>query len=477
TGYFGYDRQQIDFKSKQYYSDAKWKQMIRTEIDAQRPILYFGQSSVGGHAFVCDGYNNGDKYHINWGWGGYGNGYYALDVLQADDMGNYSNDEQIIIQIMKDEGKEEPESPLLITDAYGGIGLTMGIENVEKGERFQIEVASLVNRSEGAFKGYVSAVLINARGVIKEEIGRSSLTIDSYSYLRRHKLTCEIATNQYLYADDRIGLATSTDKGESWQLIPGGVNVVDRLKVMDNELTYCTISWQKPEEIVAYPTGEELRTRVLYGQDYAFTLRPDPQEYEVKANNTVIVRDASGIYTIPNVKSNQRITIAIPDPVIDVESVTLNPRQVEMKKGETVQLEATVLPQDATNKALYWSSAKPSVATVSTTGKLTALNAGTTTITAKWRDGNVSDLCEVTVASPTGIEERDDAGVQVICRERLLTLSSSTTEIITLFSVNGTVCMPLFKAPGEKIFDLSSLPAGIFILKSNSGWQQKIRLH
>ncbi len=67
------------------YTDAEWEQMIRDEIDLLRPILYSGFSDDGGHAWDCDGYrtdNNGDYlYHMNYGWGGYGNGWFALDQL------------------------------------------------------------------------------------------------------------------------------------------------------------------------------------------------------------------------------------------------------------------------------------------------------------------------------------------------------------------------------------------------------------
>lgn len=42
--------------------------MIREELDAGYPLSYGGQSSGGGHAFVCDGYDAQGFFHINWGW-------------------------------------------------------------------------------------------------------------------------------------------------------------------------------------------------------------------------------------------------------------------------------------------------------------------------------------------------------------------------------------------------------------------------
>ena len=48
------------------------------EVAAGRPVLYTGNTESGGHAFVCDGYDESGLFHINWGWGGSGDGYFSL---------------------------------------------------------------------------------------------------------------------------------------------------------------------------------------------------------------------------------------------------------------------------------------------------------------------------------------------------------------------------------------------------------------
>ena len=65
--------------------DEQWNNMLLEDLSAGRPILYCGRSDSGGHAFILDGYD-GDKYHVNWGWGGYYDGYFALDALGEDDL-------------------------------------------------------------------------------------------------------------------------------------------------------------------------------------------------------------------------------------------------------------------------------------------------------------------------------------------------------------------------------------------------------
>jgi len=86
--YFKYNSSTISFQDKSDYSDTNWKQLLKTEINNGRPILYRGTSSEGGHAFVCDGYNNSDYFHYNFGWGGYDNGYFSINDVNGFNSNN-----------------------------------------------------------------------------------------------------------------------------------------------------------------------------------------------------------------------------------------------------------------------------------------------------------------------------------------------------------------------------------------------------
>jgi peptidase C10-like protein/Spi protease inhibitor len=63
------------------YSDDKWLNLMKSEIDAKRPVGYGGGSYSGGHAFILDGYEDSYHFHVNWGWGGQYDGYFYLDDL------------------------------------------------------------------------------------------------------------------------------------------------------------------------------------------------------------------------------------------------------------------------------------------------------------------------------------------------------------------------------------------------------------
>lgn len=83
---FGYSSS-AQLKSK-YGNTTQWETMIRTELDAGRPILYSASDpSAGGHAFICDGYNSSNYYHFNYGWYGTCDGWYlttALNMIHRD---------------------------------------------------------------------------------------------------------------------------------------------------------------------------------------------------------------------------------------------------------------------------------------------------------------------------------------------------------------------------------------------------------
>ena len=77
--YFNYDAKLV-YRSD--YEQDTWEDMIYQELAEGRPLIYNGRSgSGGGHSFICDGYAYGDLFHINWGWGGLGDGYFVLSIL------------------------------------------------------------------------------------------------------------------------------------------------------------------------------------------------------------------------------------------------------------------------------------------------------------------------------------------------------------------------------------------------------------
>jgi len=81
--YFDY-ASSVRYLARNDYSYQQWLTLMYLEVANGRPVLYGGQSSGGGHAFVIDGYDGSGFFHVNWGWGGDSDGFYALSVLNPD---------------------------------------------------------------------------------------------------------------------------------------------------------------------------------------------------------------------------------------------------------------------------------------------------------------------------------------------------------------------------------------------------------
>ncbi|MDE6269998.1 MAG: C10 family peptidase [Muribaculaceae bacterium] len=110
--HFGYDKAAW-VASRDAYGLDEWEEMIYNELKENRPVLYGGQGSGGGHEFVCDGYSRDGFFHFNWGWGGMSDGYFLLSALNPGNLGtgggaggyNFQQDAVMGVQPAK-EGSE-----------------------------------------------------------------------------------------------------------------------------------------------------------------------------------------------------------------------------------------------------------------------------------------------------------------------------------------------------------------------------------
>jgi hypothetical protein len=107
-GYNNIARRKMSVISKSAfgYSDAEWAQLMRSELDAGRPVLYMAQQldADAGHAFVIDGYDDNGLVHVNFGWGGYANGWYDPNTLEDPSGRRWIRDAMIFRGLEPEEG-------------------------------------------------------------------------------------------------------------------------------------------------------------------------------------------------------------------------------------------------------------------------------------------------------------------------------------------------------------------------------------
>jgi hypothetical protein len=106
--YFGYSSSTTGVERIKY-DDNAWTAMVRSELDDSRPVIYGAFSSSLGHCFVCDGYDDENRYHFNWGWSGDGDGFFTLNSLRPT-IGsytyNFNNGQQILLGLQPHTGDD-----------------------------------------------------------------------------------------------------------------------------------------------------------------------------------------------------------------------------------------------------------------------------------------------------------------------------------------------------------------------------------
>ncbi len=148
-------------------------------------------------------------------------------------------------------------------------------------------------------------------------------------------------------------------------------------------------------------------------------------------------------------------------PTKPVTSVTLDQHTLNLNMVKTYKMNATVLPTDATNKTLTWTSSAPSVATVDGTGLVTILAKGTTVITATANDGSgKSDKCTVIVHSVVANQTLE--GIKVWTADGRLFLTLPAPQTVRIYNVSGALVKELALPAGDTSHPL---PTGFYIVQ------------
>lgn len=160
-----------------------WNAKLRGEIDANRPILYSASdASVGGHSFIIDGYKD-ESFSVNWGWGGYCNGFYQIGALNPESAGRPTGDkynlgQTAVIGLQPSDGTEKVSGMGFMTNVGRFHILNMNITDVKKGQKVGIFCAPIGNTGDQPFTGEVDVALMNAKGEMRKIVTSSPLTVD-----------------------------------------------------------------------------------------------------------------------------------------------------------------------------------------------------------------------------------------------------------------------------------------------------------
>ncbi|MFZ1572657.1 MAG: C10 family peptidase, partial [Candidatus Kapaibacterium sp.] len=170
--YFGYS-DSMNALQRTRFTDAEWDSIIKREIDAKRPLFYAGSGPGGGHAFVCDGYDDNGRFSFNWGWGGNSDGFYLTKALEPKDLGTgagngtYNSNQRIFTGI-------EPKRALVNSSLKASIFLNSKIaltkDTIEVGAPFDVTF-TLKNTGKVDYNGNCYLGMFNEDDKLVSKIG------------------------------------------------------------------------------------------------------------------------------------------------------------------------------------------------------------------------------------------------------------------------------------------------------------------
>ena len=192
------------------HSSQYWVSVLRKEIEASRPVFYAGYTPEGaGHAFVLDGVDDNDYFHVNWGWGGMCDGFFMIDNLTLE---QYLFDTQhwavLGMHPMRDG---EVDNWLMLTSS----GLKTSTAQFERGAPFDILPISISNYSQLNFSGSVRVGVCSASGELKSWAAEAQ-RLDLPSMYGASCPQMKGVVDQDIALGDRLAVFYRSDSSDKW---------------------------------------------------------------------------------------------------------------------------------------------------------------------------------------------------------------------------------------------------------------------
>ena len=340
---FGYSPE-CQFNTIAYLPDNSWLEMLKDNLDNGYPVIYDGsnENNMNGHSFVVDGYDS-DLYHINWGWGGFCNGYFAFDSLcPAGSDFNYNNG--IVLNIIPDKtgqiySKCYVDKGYFWANGLEGECMNISVENIRKGEPFHIIHSTPITVLSG-FDGVVGIAHIDKNGEIKGILREDSIHTSDPAYCGTNASATieyyDLHTNSDVEESDRLQLVSKEDSENEYRFIYGTLEAPSSLSVRDN---------QPRTERIKFEIGEGIRITCIVGENNISAPQGNSEISVLKGTTPTIVAEQEN----PDNDKKIALTVTYPDKdenyVQDYIAIGIyNPKSCVIKaslidlKDQTVQI-------------------------------------------------------------------------------------------------------------------------------------------
>lgn len=212
---------------------AEFTRIITDELQEGRPIIYCGTGEDGGHAFVVDGYDTNYFLHVNWGWGGYSDGYFDMNYMDPAGLGigggsgAFKWNQGIVLARPLKDGVEPYEFIqqlcfVLFNDVQGGIFCEQEMP-ANKGDDVTILLRNTANLSGESFFGSLNVGVFNDSGALvtmgnEERIENNNGELLEFQSGRLYSVDLPMTLNTAGIADGNyIVRAMSKANGDVWR--------------------------------------------------------------------------------------------------------------------------------------------------------------------------------------------------------------------------------------------------------------------
>ena len=264
------------------------------------------------------------------------------------------------------DGGHKASCTVSVTTPTSGVTLSPASTTIIKGKTQQLTAtvapATASDKSLTWTSSNTSVATVNSSGLVTG-VGTGSATITATTTSGAHKATCDITVRVPVSGISVSPTTTSLIKGRTQQLAA---------TVSPADATNKNYTWSSTNTAVASVSATGLVTAVGGG------------------SATISATTADGSYSAGCI-----VTVTVPVTGINIADVSTS-----VNTGSTAQLAYTIIPSDASNKTVTWSSSNPGVATINaSTGVITPVAAGGAEITATTADGSFTDTCFVMVTN------------------------------------------------------------------------------
>lgn len=298
TNYFKYSKEAA-LLCKDNCDIAIWNEMMRENLRSCGPTFYFGGGDAGGHAFVIDGYSYNDYFHINYGWGGYGNAWYLLPNIDF-----YARQAAIFDLVPDRDGTTAYRDNIMLTEYYTDTFYWRGLFSTATeyivGQPFYMYLGVLNNVGARTFNGHISLVHCNKNGEWKEQL--YTWSVEEFNIGAMWGLSAEegVTINNPIEEGDTIQAFIKSYDSDEWIRIRsfGGYAIEEILLCATPKQVAKTLSYHydKLQQVIYLESPNALQTELhrpngsvesleMVGHSYLYYIIDSKGEYTLKVRS------------------------------------------------------------------------------------------------------------------------------------------------------------------------------------------------